>query len=123
MEQPADDEERDEREPGQQHVERRSPGAEPGHRNVTVEVADQEDALEEEEDRRPHGRRAAEDRQDEAPDQRFDAEQQERRQPDRQGERQRRAQQRTSEDEGAGGHRVSERFKATHGRGTSPAVN
>jgi len=54
---------------------------------MAVQVADQEDGLEEEQGRCPGRRRAAKDRQDQSSDQRLHAEQQERGQPDRKGER------------------------------------
>jgi hypothetical protein len=53
---------------------------------VRIEVAEQEDGLEEGERRRPDAGRATELRQRQAADERFDREQQERRQCDRRAE-------------------------------------
>ncbi len=104
------DDQGDDRQSGNDEVEGRSPATEPGDGHVTVEVAEQQDGLEEEEDRRPHGRRPAEDRQDEAADERFHAEQQERGQPDRQRERQRRTEDRARDSQRAGRHEASGRW-------------
>ena len=68
---------------GDAHVGHRpAPEPETGHRDVPVQVAQQEDALEEGEHRGPCGRHPAEDRQRQAPDQRLHREQQEGRQAD-----------------------------------------
>ena len=61
------------------HVDHRtSTDAETGHRDVAVEVAQQQDALEEREDGGPRGGHATEDRQHQAPHERLDREEQER---------------------------------------------
>ncbi len=51
-----------------------APGPEPGERQMGDGVAGEQGRLEEDEGRRPHRARAAEDRQDEARDERFDEE-------------------------------------------------
>ena len=52
-------------------VERRPQRSEPSHRQVAVQVADEEDGLEEEQDGRPDRRRATEDRQHQPADERL----------------------------------------------------
>ena len=102
-------EQRQDRESRQHEVQRRPPDAQPGHRQMPVQVPDQQDSLEEEQHGRPDRGRPSEDRQDQPPDQRLHAEQEERRQPDRQREWEGGAKHGTCERSGAGGHRVSGR--------------
>ena len=110
------DDQRDDREGGDDEVERRAPRAEPGHGHVAVQVADEEHALEEEQDRRPDRRRPAEDGEHEPADQGLDTEQEEGRQPDRQRERERFTEQRAGKRGGTGSHGVSGRVSGSHRR-------
>ena len=81
------DQEPGQRREGQPDVHGRpAPRSEPDGRGVTVQVAEQQDRLEEDEHGRPHGRRATECREHELADERLDPEQQERRPADGQRE-------------------------------------
>ena len=74
---------RDQRHRRDDHVQDRArAGAQPGDREVAVEVPEDQHGLEEAQDRRPGGRHPAEDGQHAQPDHRLEDEQEERRQED-----------------------------------------
>ena len=116
------EEQRDDRERRQDQVQRWPPGTEPSHRQVPVQVADEEDALEEEQDGRPDRGRATEHRQHQPAHEGLHAEEEERRQADGQREREGRPQQRACERQGAGGHGSSGGVDGGHPRGIHAAV-